>query len=106
MAEGANENLIVTRLVGEVYEVAGVHIPSRHNVAMIVLHGQSRGHFERLCSDKKNVGSGGEHEASLGEHGGKDSSAKKKRRLEAAKTSAAEENKKPKRRRCAKKQSQ
>ena len=31
-AEGANENLIVTRLVGEVYEVAGVHIPSRQDV--------------------------------------------------------------------------
>ena len=28
---------------------------------MIVLHGESRGHFERLCSQKKNVGSGGEH---------------------------------------------
>ena len=96
MAQGADENIIVTRLVGDVYVVAGVHIPNRHDVATIVLHGESRGHFERLCSHKKNAGSGGEHEASLGEHGGRDSSAKKNKRWEAAKTSAAEDKQKAK----------
>ena len=50
VAEAVPSNVVVTRREGEGFEVVGYHLGCPGAVAVLVMHGLRRGHYERLCT--------------------------------------------------------
>jgi hypothetical protein len=50
IAEAVRANVVVTRREGERFAVVGYHLGCSGAIAVLVMHGVRRGHYERLCT--------------------------------------------------------